>query len=74
MILDSGETLIYLSEVAYNLVGKNISSMLGGILEHITNKKKPKLLCFQGIASQELQGFPAMTFHLANGADILINS
>ncbi|KAJ6747203.1 EUKARYOTIC ASPARTYL PROTEASE FAMILY PROTEIN [Salix koriyanagi] len=28
----------------------------------------------KGIAGQELQGFPSMTFHLANGADLVVDA
>ncbi|CAK7345749.1 unnamed protein product [Dovyalis caffra] len=60
--------------LVYNLVRKRVSYLLDGKFRQHVYTEDPWMLCYEGIASRDVQGFPVLTFHLANGADLVSDS
>lgn len=74
MILVSRAELTFLPEVAYDIVRKKVSSILYGFLPQAVDGRKSREFCYYGIVSQDLQRFPVLTFHLAGGADQVLDA
>ncbi|CAK7338198.1 unnamed protein product [Dovyalis caffra] len=72
VILDSGTAYTWLAQDAYNAVSEEVRSLLKGMLRRY--KGMPNQLCYVGSVSEDLSGFPAVTFHFANGAELVLDT
>lgn len=67
VILDSGTLFTWLAEIAYRELYNEIKTILDPQLERFWFRD---LLCYHGRVSQELIGFPVVTFRFAGGAEL----
>ncbi|KAK3008203.1 hypothetical protein RJ639_015373 [Escallonia herrerae] len=73
VIIDSGVTLTFLDERAFDPLVTEVQNFIDGLnLERKWNGGLP--LCYKGILSQDLVDFPAVTFHFAGGTDLLLGT
>lgn len=72
VIIDSGSTITFLADGAYVPLSNEIQNLLAKF-ERITNPDYPTWLCYKGVISQDLKEFPAITFHFAGGADLVLD-
>ncbi|KAK4755541.1 hypothetical protein SAY87_009298 [Trapa incisa] len=71
-VVDSGTTITWLEQGAYRALFKEVKNLLDGVLKMVD--RKPLRLCYQGSLSRDLVGFPAVTFHFADGAELSLDS
>ncbi|PKI78536.1 hypothetical protein CRG98_001094, partial [Punica granatum] len=71
-IIDSGTTVTWLVLGAYKALFDEVKGLLEGVLEIVD--RKPLRLCYQGSASRDLVGFPAVTFHFIDGAELSLDT
>ncbi|XP_061361956.1 aspartic proteinase CDR1-like [Gastrolobium bilobum] len=74
VILDTGSTLTHLVEDVYKLLCREVRNLLGGLFHEVVYTNPPWLLCNLGIVSRDLVGFPVVTFHFAEGADLALDT
>ncbi|XP_017982323.1 PREDICTED: aspartic proteinase CDR1 [Theobroma cacao] len=74
MIIDSGAELSYIPETEYSELYSNIRLLLDPFLQRVIYKTERWSLCYNGSVSRDLVGFPAVTFHLAEGADLVLDT
>ncbi|KAK2971942.1 hypothetical protein RJ640_004962 [Escallonia rubra] len=73
VIIDSGMTLTILDELAFGPLKNEVQNFIDGLnLEHHSTELLP--LCYKGFVSQDLIDFPAVTFHFAGGADLVLGT
>lgn len=66
MLIDSGADHTWLTKYAFEVLSFEVENLLEGGLTQ--NKQNPYTLCYNGVASRDLSGFPVVTFHFAEGA------
>ncbi|WCJ42693.1 Eukaryotic aspartyl protease family protein [Euphorbia peplus] len=71
VVIDSGTPLTWLADNLYSALSNEIRNLLDGIL---TPSWRKSFLCYRGRVSQDLTGFPAVTFHFRGGADLELQS
>ncbi|WCJ30175.1 Eukaryotic aspartyl protease family protein [Euphorbia peplus] len=71
MVIDSGTPLTYLEDNLYSALANEIRNLLDGIL---TSYSRESFLCYTGSVSEDLTGFPVVTFHFRGGADLELES
>ncbi|GKV18139.1 hypothetical protein SLEP1_g28561 [Rubroshorea leprosula] len=71
VIIDSGSPATWLVKEAYETLQSEVQNLLDVRLTKLLFEPWP--LCYQGILSQDLIGFPAVTFHFAEGADLVLD-
>lgn len=72
--IDSGSTLTSLTASACDLLHDKVRSLLGASHQRISYRGKGvEMLCYKGIVVKDFRNFPAVTFHFARGADILLD-
>ncbi|XP_010429347.1 PREDICTED: probable aspartic protease At2g35615 [Camelina sativa] len=71
VILDSGTLYTWLADIAYRELYNEIKSILEPRLERFWFRD---LLCYHGRVSEELIGFPVVTFHFAGGAELAMEA
>ncbi|KGN65478.1 aspartic proteinase CDR1 [Cucumis sativus] len=74
VLIDSGMTYTKLANGGFELLYDEIVDLMKGLLERIPTQRKFEGLCFKGVVSRDLVGFPAVTFHFAGGADLVLES
>ncbi|XP_031378202.1 aspartic proteinase CDR1-like [Punica granatum] len=74
VVIDTGSTFSVLAKGGYELLHEKVQSVLDPSLQRITYSQEPGLLCYKGQVDWELTGFPAVSFHLAQGADIVLDT
>ncbi|XP_061361955.1 aspartic proteinase CDR1-like [Gastrolobium bilobum] len=74
VILDSGSTFTYLVDDVYKLLCKEVKNLFGWLYRVATFENFPWLLCYFGSVSRDLVGFPVVTFHFADGADLALDT
>lgn len=72
VILDSGTTYTWLAQDAYNALSEEVQSLFREMLQRY--KGMPNQLCYIGRVREDLSGFPAVTFHFANGAQLVLDT
>jgi hypothetical protein len=72
VILDSGTAYTWLAQDAYNALSEEVQSLFREMLQRY--KGMPNQLCYIGSVREELSGFPAVTFHFANGAQLVLDT
>ncbi|KAF7148262.1 hypothetical protein RHSIM_Rhsim03G0266700 [Rhododendron simsii] len=74
VVIDTGTTDIYLERGGYNSLIEEVQSLASGLLEQVSNVFDDNRLCYKGRVSQDLIGFPAVTFHFDGGADLVLDA
>ncbi|KAL1321119.1 hypothetical protein HN51_065852 [Arachis hypogaea] len=74
VIIDTGSTLTYLPDDVQNLLYKEVRNILGGSFRKVIIETYPWLYCHLGVVSRDLVGFPVVTFHFAQGADLALDT
>lgn len=74
VLIDSGMTYTKLANGGFELLYDEILDLMKGLLERIPTERKFEGLCFKGVVSRDLIGFPTLTFHFAGGADLVLES
>ncbi|XP_030514943.1 aspartic proteinase CDR1-like [Rhodamnia argentea] len=69
VVIDSGSPMTWLVEGAAQAVHSEVKSLLDGVLEQVSNGASSPL-CYRGTVGRDLIGFPVMTLHFADGADL----
>eukprot|EP00258_Populus_trichocarpa_P029321 XP_024445340.1 protein ASPARTIC PROTEASE IN GUARD CELL 1 [Populus trichocarpa] len=72
VILDSGTAYTWLAQDAYNALSEEVQSLFREMLQRY--KGMPNQLCYIGSVREDLSGFPAVTFHFANGAQLVLDT
>ncbi|XP_059636144.1 aspartic proteinase CDR1-like [Cornus florida] len=72
VIIDSGSTWTFLAKDGFEPLSREVQELIGGVLEPVapTDQDGRGHLCYKGILSRDLKGFPVVTFHFAGGADL----
>ncbi|CAL9233711.1 unnamed protein product [Arabidopsis halleri] len=71
VILDTGTLYTWLADIAYRELYNEIKSILDPKLERFWFRD---FLCYHGRVSEELIGFPVVTFHFAGGAELAMEA
>ncbi|KAK7329190.1 hypothetical protein VNO77_23340 [Canavalia gladiata] len=74
VIIDSGTTFTYLVDDVHEVLYKEVRNLLGQTFRRVRNGNSPWILCYAGTISRDLSGFPVVTFHFADGADLALDS
>ncbi|XP_054806199.1 aspartic proteinase CDR1-like [Prosopis cineraria] len=74
VIIDSGSTFSFLVYEGYKVLLREIRSLLDGSFGGVRYAGEPWLLCYLGTVSRDLVGFPVVTFHFAEGADLVLDT
>ncbi|WJX24059.1 hypothetical protein P8452_13214 [Trifolium repens] len=74
VIIDTGSTISYFDDDVYVLLYHEIQKLFEGSLKKVIFPIYPWMLCYAGSISKDLTGFPVVTFHLAGGADLVLDS
>ncbi|KAH9806364.1 hypothetical protein WN944_002980 [Citrus x changshan-huyou] len=73
VFIDSGTTLTWLVPSAYQTLRKEVEDLFQGLLPSYPMDPAWHL-CYSGNINRDLQGFPAMAFHFAGGADLVLDA
>jgi hypothetical protein len=71
VIIDSGTAPTWLAENEYRALEREVRNLLDRFL---TPFMRESFLCYKGKVGQDLVGFPAVTFHFAEGADLVVDT
>ncbi|KAI8565869.1 hypothetical protein RHMOL_Rhmol03G0294600 [Rhododendron molle] len=74
VVIDTGTTDIYLERGGYNSLIEEVQSLASGLLEKVSNMFDDNRLCYKGTVSQDLIGFPIVTFRFDGGADLVLDA
>ncbi|MED6185779.1 hypothetical protein PIB30_060390 [Stylosanthes scabra] len=74
VIIDTGSTLTYLPDDVQKLLYKEVRNILGASYRKVIIETYPWLYCYEGVVSRDLVGFPVVTFHFAQGADLALDT
>ncbi|CAB4292707.1 unnamed protein product [Prunus armeniaca] len=69
-VIDSGTTLSFLAKGAYDVLRAEVQKLMDGKLEKVEEPDIPSALCYKGIISQDLVGFPDVVLNFADGAEL----
>ncbi|KAJ8750050.1 hypothetical protein K2173_013965 [Erythroxylum novogranatense] len=72
VIIDSGTELTFLAKKGFEIIIKEIHLLSEGLLTR-DEEYSSQELCYKGIVTQVAQGFPVLTFHFADGADLILD-
>ncbi|KAI9192641.1 hypothetical protein LWI28_025951 [Acer negundo] len=74
VFIDSGTTYTWLTPTAYQAVRREIEDLCKGLLMRLPYPWAPDgYLCYFGEVSRDVEGFPVITFHFAEGADLVLD-
>ncbi|KAL5774974.1 hypothetical protein ACOSP7_012531 [Xanthoceras sorbifolium] len=75
VFIDTGTTYTWLTPNAYQVVKREIEHLSKGLLTRFPYPWAPDgYLCYFGEVSRDVEGFPVMTFHFAEGADLVLDA
>ncbi|BAT88712.1 hypothetical protein VIGAN_05229400 [Vigna angularis var. angularis] len=74
VIIDTGSTISYLVDDVHKLIYKEVRNLIGWSFRGATIENSPWMLCYYGSISKDLSGFPVVTFHFSEGADLTMDS
>ncbi|KAI8565863.1 hypothetical protein RHMOL_Rhmol03G0294000 [Rhododendron molle] len=74
VVIKTGTTDINLERGGYNSLIEEVQSLASGLLEKVSNVFDDNRLCYKGRVSQDLIGFPVVTFHFDGGADLVLDA
>ncbi|QCD80468.1 aspartyl protease family protein [Vigna unguiculata] len=66
VIIDSGADHTWLTKYGFEVLSIEVENLLEGVLGE--DKHNHYTLCYDGVVSRDLSGFPVVTFHFAEGA------
>lgn len=72
VVLDSGTAYTWLAQDAYKVLSEEVQSLFKEMLQQ--HKGMPNQLCYIGSVREDLSGFPAVTFHFAKGAQLVLDT
>ncbi|XP_073128579.1 aspartic proteinase CDR1-like [Henckelia pumila] len=70
VVIDSGSTFSYVEEIGYESILDEVDNLMDGILNSVNIGDNE--LCYLGNIDGDLQGFPLLTFHFSERADLEI--
>ncbi|KAK2970512.1 hypothetical protein RJ640_001717 [Escallonia rubra] len=70
VIIDSGSTWSFLVRRAFEPLRSEVKNLIGGKLKRHRFMDQPDWLCYKGIVTQDLVGFPVVILHFSGGADL----
>ncbi|XP_030535575.2 aspartic proteinase nepenthesin-1-like [Rhodamnia argentea] len=70
VVIDSGTTIILLTQQAFDPLSNEVERLLNESFERVENPYSPSDLCYKGNMSRDLTGFPVVALHFAGGADL----
>ncbi|XP_059636146.1 aspartic proteinase CDR1-like [Cornus florida] len=73
VVMDSGTTDTLLTRSGFEPLKAEVQSLICGLLTQEVDSKNPGYLSYRGVVDEELKGFPVVTFHLAGGADLVLD-
>lgn len=73
VLIDSGSTDTTLAYEAFTSLAYEISSFMDGILTRSRDEDRRWELCYNGVVTRDLVGFPVVTFHFAGGAELVLD-
>ncbi|KAL0346892.1 UNVERIFIED_CONTAM: Aspartic proteinase CDR1 [Sesamum calycinum] len=73
VVIDTGSTLTLLLRSAFEPLKEEVMNYLDGFLPLVKVKDAGERPCYQGDMEQDLKGFPLVTLHLAEGADVYLD-
>ncbi|KAF3452725.1 hypothetical protein FNV43_RR03158 [Rhamnella rubrinervis] len=74
VIIDSGSTFTFLAHDAFTLLANEVTNLMDGIVNRIKgNNIHPSDLCYNGVVTRDLVGFPVVSFHFVGGADLVLD-
>ncbi|KAL3744007.1 hypothetical protein ACJRO7_013284 [Eucalyptus globulus] len=73
VVLDSGTGLTWLKGDGYVPLQNEVQRLLDPRLRRVKYGRKIELLCYAGTMGKDLQGFPVVTFHFENGAELILD-
>lgn len=74
VLIDSGSTITFLVDEVYSVLFREIKYILDWSFRQVRYINEPWLLCYLGILGKDLVGFPVVTFHFAEGADLALDT
>ncbi|OWM84295.1 hypothetical protein CDL15_Pgr027064 [Punica granatum] len=74
-ILDTGTTMMTMNRGGYDPLQNKVQSILNGSLQRTDfSIEGIPMLCYNGEVDRDLSSFPAVSLHLAGGADIVLDT
>ncbi|CAM8886732.1 unnamed protein product [Rhodiola kirilowii] len=73
VMIDTGTTYTYLATQGYLALKNEVAGLMEGLLEQVADGKYELGLCYKGDVRRDLKGFPVVTFHLAEGVDLVVD-
>lgn len=75
VIIDSGSSHTWLPQSVFDIVAGGVHKLCEGILAIAPSGPSDPdgLLCYLGNIERDLEGFPVLTFHFAEGADLVLD-
>ena len=74
VIMDSGTTATFLAKDGFIPLSNEIRKLVGGHFRRVIYRPIPGWPCYKGRANEDLRGFPALTFHFAEGAELVLDT
>ncbi|KAK7281160.1 hypothetical protein RIF29_08894 [Crotalaria pallida] len=72
ILLDSGSTFTYFVDDVYNILRNEVRNLMS--FKEFKFKECPWCLCYEGSIRRDLIGFPVVTFHFAEGAELALDT
>lgn len=73
VVIDSGTQVTYLALDGFRALRDKVKSLLDEFLIQ-TRIEDDEVLCYNGYMYQDLEGFPVVSFHFAEGADLVLEA
>ncbi|KAL1210583.1 Aspartyl protease UND [Cardamine amara subsp. amara] len=72
-VIDTGCSPTILARVAYETLSEEIDILLGEVLRRVKDWEPYTNPCYEGNLKLDLYGFPVVTFHFADGAELALD-
>ncbi|KAK6147428.1 hypothetical protein DH2020_018340 [Rehmannia glutinosa] len=73
VVIDSGSTITLLQRSVFEQLKREIMKLLDGLLRRAIVSNAGERLCYWGNLVRDLKGFPIVTLHLGEGADLYLD-
>lgn len=70
VLIDSGSESTYLADKAFSSLANEVRSRMDGLLTETRYYIKKTAVCYNGVVTRDLAGFPLVTFKFAGGAQM----
>ncbi|XP_034700260.1 aspartic proteinase CDR1-like [Vitis riparia] len=74
VVMDSGTTATFLAKDGFDPLSNEIQKLVRGHFQQVIYRTIPGWLCYKGRVNEDLRGFPELTFHFAEGADLVLDA